>query len=647
MSPAALRKTIQMHAKTSMPALDRDMESAPGGQLPSDLEGADTPSMRGFLKRFYARWEYLTAQEAFHQAPVATMSRLISWRARCALRRAAIVRLPSWEVHMFLPPEWRGIGKLIFAFREHYEPELTYLSRMLSSGQTFIDVGANLGIYTLVAGKIVGESGRVIAFEPSIQSFPVLQRNIALNGLNNVVAFPVALSQNTGSANLYHGPNPSLNSLGKDASWKDEAEEIVVELLDNLLQRASIDRVDVIKMDVQGAEELVLHGAKEVLTSMRPIIILEIWPEGPPLLGLSPYGAWELLGSLGYEFFEVGEEGSFSRVKSPPENRNVVAIHRQKKMFLNDSRKEFVGADVVSDVPLPRMQNMLPRLQGKWRYFRTHAAFRQSPLTTLFRLFRWRLHCALGIPAIVNLDSLGVRFYLPPKWRGAGSTMIFAVRDRYERELAYLKHFLSPGMVVIDAGANCGIYSVAAAKLITASGLVLSFEPGLQSFDVLRRNIDLNHFSNVRAYRAALSDRDGTARLYHDAQGPNSFSLGSSGGAGDDFELVPIHALDRILEHEAKGRVGLIKIDVEGAEELVVRGAEQIIARSHPKIIFEVNASAAKHLGLSPNGAWEMLERWDYKFFSLGESGKLSELYHPPAAGHVRNVIAMHRGEFK
>jgi FkbM family methyltransferase len=202
-------------------------------------------------------------------------------------------------------------------------------------------------------------------------------------------------------------------------------------------------------------------------------------------------------------------------------------------------------------------------------------------------------------------------------------------------------------MVVIDAGANCGIYSVAAAKLITESGVVLSFEPGLQSFDVLRRNIDLNHLSNVRAYRAALSDRDGTARLYHDAQGPNSFSLGSLRNTDEEFELVPVHALDLVLEHEAKGRVGLIKIDVEGAEELVVRGAKQIIARSHPKTIFEVNAVAAKRLGLSPTGTWEILENWDYKFFFLGESGKLSELYHPPAAGHVMNVIAIHRSEFK
>ena len=285
--------------------------------------------MHSPLKRLKEKWDYLKMQQDFRQAPLLTLSRLLSWRARCLLEEPAIISLPEWNVRMFLPPEWRGIAKLVFAFREDYEPEIVYLDKILSAGQVFVDVGANFGIYTLPASKIVGGTGHVLAFEPSAQSFPLLAKNIALNGLTNVRAFPVALAQKSGRAWLHRGPNPSLNSLGKDPSWKGDGEEIATESLDQALQQARIDRVDVIKMDVQGAEELVLRGAYNTLTSARPVIIFEIWPEGTTLLGLSPYGAWELLEILGYEFFVV-QRGAVYAAKTPPAGGNVVAIHKQQ-----------------------------------------------------------------------------------------------------------------------------------------------------------------------------------------------------------------------------------------------------------------------------------------------------------------------------
>jgi len=292
------------------------------------LQAARVPLM-GLLKTHYARWEYLAGQEAFRRAPGLILRRLISWRIRCLLRQAVIIRLPRWDAEMFLPAEWRGLPKLIFAFREYYEPELSRLEEILSPGKTFVDAGANAGIYTLAASRIVGETGRVIAFEPSIQSLPVLRKNIALNHLTNVVAFPVALSHAAGAAKLYHGPNPSLNSLGKETAWPEDTEEITTETLDDILERASIDHVDVIKVDVQGAEELVLRGARKLLTSMHPTIIFEIFPEGTIPLRLAPYGAWEFLASLGYEFSVVDWHEGLRRQESPPGIRNVLATFRR------------------------------------------------------------------------------------------------------------------------------------------------------------------------------------------------------------------------------------------------------------------------------------------------------------------------------
>jgi len=307
-------------------AIDGQADAKP--RVAEILHEAGVPP-KGLLKSLRERWEYLADQEAFRREPARVLGRLISWRIRCLLHLSATIRLPKWGIRMYLPAEWRGLPKLIFAFREYYEPELFCLGELLSPGKTFVDVGANVGIYTLAASRVVGETGRVIAFEPSIQSLPALGRNIALNHLTNVALFPVALSHVTGVAKLYHGPNPSLNSLGKETAWSEDAEEISTERLDGIVERAGIDHVDVIKVDVQGAEELVLRGARKLLASMRPTIIFEIFPEGTVPLRLGPYGAWEFLATLGYEFFVADWRGGLRKQVSPPGIRNVVAIYRR------------------------------------------------------------------------------------------------------------------------------------------------------------------------------------------------------------------------------------------------------------------------------------------------------------------------------
>jgi FkbM family methyltransferase len=304
------------------------------------------------LKNLGSKWKFLKSQYGFRRAPMLTAIRLVSWLARCSLRRAAIINLRRWDVRMFLQPEWRGFGKYVFALRENYEQELVSLEKFLSSGSVFIDVGANMGIYTLVASRLVGRAGSVIAFEPSVQSFPLLKQNIALNDLTNVLALPVALSHETGRATLYHGPDPVCNSLGKHPSWHSDAEEVSTDSLDNVVKRTSLNRLDLIKIDVEGAEELVLRGALKVLTSMRPVIIFEINPGACAGFGLSPDGAWELLRSLGYNCFVHGHREMTSGLNEPPGYFNVVAIpHNPNEKRLNQAGVEFaaVGQTTKSD----------------------------------------------------------------------------------------------------------------------------------------------------------------------------------------------------------------------------------------------------------------------------------------------------------
>jgi len=282
--------------------------------------------MKRLFKNLKKKWHWLGAQPGFQRAPALIIFRLTTWGIRCIIHRGAVVRLERLNLSMYLPPRWRGVEKLIFVFREGYESELAYLERALSPGETFVDVGANLGIYTLVAARIMGPSGRVIAFEPSSQSFSLLKANIALNGFTNVQVYPAAVSDKMGKAFLYDGPDPGQNSLGRDPRLEPKGEEVATQSLDRALSQASVERVHVIKMDVEGAEELVLRGADLVVRAHRPIIIFEINQEASTRLGLSALGAWDLLNSLGYRFVSI-RGSAVHEAKSLPRLGNIVAIY--------------------------------------------------------------------------------------------------------------------------------------------------------------------------------------------------------------------------------------------------------------------------------------------------------------------------------
>ena len=299
---------------------------------------------KGRLEKAREMWRFLKTQEAFRRAPLLTLFRSVVWYLRCLLRIATAVELPRWNVRMFFPAQRKGFGKFIFAFREYYEPELTYLEKILSSRKVFIDVGANFGVYTLVASRLVGETGRVLAFEPTAQSFKMLQRNIELNRFSNVRAFQVALAHRRSKAWLHYGWDPVGNWLGEGPLSSNEGEAVQTETLDKLLEENGIERVDAIKIDVEGAEELVLSGAIRCLTTQSPIVIFEFNPACAARLDLSPWGARDLLESLGYQFVLLGDCARSDNPESRPTYFNIVAIRSQvaeesSRSFSIDNRK--------------------------------------------------------------------------------------------------------------------------------------------------------------------------------------------------------------------------------------------------------------------------------------------------------------------
>lgn len=163
-----------------------------------------------------------------------------------------------------------------------YEADVTYiLKKLLKPGMTFLDVGANIGFFTMLASKLVGNTGKVLAFEPFEYNLKLLLANVNLNKAKNVQIMPFALSNKIG----FYCYDDSAGNSGSispfnDMSFSDQLSTRLVysNRLDDII--SGYERIDVIKIDIEGAEYLALMGAKKVISLHRPIIISEI-SEGP------------------------------------------------------------------------------------------------------------------------------------------------------------------------------------------------------------------------------------------------------------------------------------------------------------------------------------------------------------------------------
>jgi FkbM family methyltransferase len=220
-----------------------------------------------------------------------------------------------------------------------FEPnEFAFVDQMLHAGMTFVDVGANDGYYTLFAARRVGSTGRVVAVEPSSRERVNLKRNIARNRLGNVTVVPAALGSACGVADLRlaQGKHSGHNTLGKfahDGVLADRLQRVDVETLDKVVAVLGLPLVDFVKIDVEGAEASVVYGARHVLSTMRPIILLEI---NDNALRAQETSGEALLSTLRDDFsYDIASFSAVTGKLEPlagnaPLSANVVAMPRER-----------------------------------------------------------------------------------------------------------------------------------------------------------------------------------------------------------------------------------------------------------------------------------------------------------------------------
>jgi FkbM family methyltransferase len=177
----------------------------------------------------------------------------------------------------------------------------------LRPGDTVYDVGANVGLYAIPLAKVIGETGRVIAFEPTGENYRRLQENLKLNATTNVCSFQKALGDWTGEGKISMGPatRPGPGLVRSDLAVAGNYRLVDVVEGDTFREAANLPLPRAIKIDVEGSEHAVLCGMRQTLAHPDCILVMcEIHPQFLPAEA-APQVVLALLKSLGFASIEL------------------------------------------------------------------------------------------------------------------------------------------------------------------------------------------------------------------------------------------------------------------------------------------------------------------------------------------------------
>lgn len=223
------------------------------------------------------------------------------------------------------------ISSAIYWGGHHSLPLVRFLRRYLKSEMTLVDVGANIGEITLFAAKKL-TAGRVLAFEPNPDVFSELSLNVALNQFTAVELFNLALYNQEGRVPLYAEDDRPFGTRNTGvtsvffAGSEHQLATVPLRKFDEIAREAMLTRLDVMKIDVEGAEWMVLRGAEDSIRRFRPVIIVEISASTFARAGYTPCDLFDYFDSLAYDIRDL-ENGS---TKLAPEC-DAICVPRESK----------------------------------------------------------------------------------------------------------------------------------------------------------------------------------------------------------------------------------------------------------------------------------------------------------------------------
>ncbi len=219
------------------------------------------------------------------------------------------------------------IQRQIFWYGYYEKDQVLCFESFLKPGMTVADIGANAGYYSLIASpKIL--SGRVYSFEPSPLSYKELKENITLNKISNIIPINMGISSLTTESSFYisNADNTGMSGLTRAGNFSGSVETIQLTTLDEFVRKEEIDKIDIIKMDIEGAEVQALMGMQNTIAMHRPIIFAEVCQELLTRFNNTVNEIYVLMKAKDYKAYQLMPENGIMEVDKSIEDELVLFL---------------------------------------------------------------------------------------------------------------------------------------------------------------------------------------------------------------------------------------------------------------------------------------------------------------------------------
>lgn len=483
---------------------------------------------------------------------------------------------------------------------------------------TIFDIGACEGEDSIRYARFFPLS-KVHSFEPSPSNFDIVSKNVNRYKLKDrIYTNKFALSNKKGSAAFYlsngrpsdvkpkgdwdyGNKSSSLLEPGKTLDinpWLkfEKKTTVKTETIDNYCATKKIDSIDLIHMDVQGAELMVLKGAKKMLRNVKAI-----WLE--------------------VEAVEL--------YKEQPLKKDVEKFMKQAGF-----KKLTDTVDNVAGDQLYIHQTLWDRLSSK----------KEVKTNLVDRLLIKRLNLTKISPNSVNFD-----LYIPLNHRWT-----FSENTYYEQNLAYWYRRIidkfneeNKKPIVYDIGSNCAYYSLLACE---GSQEVHAFEPSRESSKIIKLNLKINEINNVTLHKVALTDKAGKLNFNTYSSSGNDSLISRKIPEGHELKhkktyQVQANRLDNVIKEKGIPLPDLIKMDIEGAELFALKGAKKTLKDAgYPPLLLEYSKATSEDAGYKREELIKLLASFGYKVYGLSEDNvttKLIPIRNDGKISKVDNILAL------
>lgn len=265
--------------------------------------------------------KWLINHPGFSAKPVRAISRILKWEL-IRLSEKPIQFIYDNDLSVLLYPE-DGVARLVFYFDYHEPIEFRFLNHFISKEMICVDVGANIGMYTLFFAK---RAKLVYSFDPLVIAFQKLEKIISDNHLSNIVCVEKAVSSQNQKLGLVmcNDSSRTYTTLAREVNIQNFVEAVS---LDNYFAVERIERLDYLKIDAEGAEASILQGARYTINQFRPCIQVEIANGFSDRQPENEFTICDYLSQLSYQMFKID-----SRVNglTPGISWNTIAIPEEK-----------------------------------------------------------------------------------------------------------------------------------------------------------------------------------------------------------------------------------------------------------------------------------------------------------------------------